>query len=149
MLLKYIVYYAALASALLLPALKPSVACAQTSKVLISPINPVDPKLEYRICGEPKRNADGSIKRSTAVINAYRRLYPCPATGLKTGACPGWAIDHIIPIASGGCDAVVNMAWMPEQIKSCSSDSCIDRWERTYYATPFGVIKGMPDTPSN
>ncbi len=103
---------------------------------------PVDPLRDYRICGEPARDKQGVIIRSTKVKNAYRKIHPCPANGSTNGAeaCPGWAINHIIPMASGGCDSVINMAWMPDQIKSCSSQYCIDRWERKYYGNPHGVI---------
>lgn len=102
---------------------------------------PLDPLREYRYCGPPERTADGRIKRSREVIRAYRRLYPCPATGQSAGPCPGWAINHTIPLASGGCDAVSNLDWMPTAIKSCARAECRDRWERTYYAEPRGLVR--------
>lgn len=89
-----------------------------------------------RYCGPPARDADGTIHRSTAVRASFVRLYPCPSTGEVSGACPGWAVDHVIPLSVGGCDAVGNMAWMPLAIKSCSAKSgvpCKDRWERDVY----------------
>jgi hypothetical protein len=106
----------------------------------------LDPKVEYRQCGAPARDSKGVIKRSSAVIAAYKRAHPCPSTGSysSAGDCPGWAIDHIIPLASGGCDSVVNMAWMPNEIKACAEQHCIDRWERNYYGTPHGIITWKP-----
>lgn len=101
---------------------------------------PIDPLKEYRQCGVPPRNADGSIKRSSAVIYAYRKAHPCPVTGKTDGACPGWQINHVIPLASGGCDSVSNMMWLPVQIKTCTALWCIDRWERKYYAVPYGTL---------
>lgn len=101
---------------------------------------PIDPLREYRQCGAPARLADGTIRRRSDVLTAYKRFHPCPVTGLSTGSCPGWQINHIIPLASGGCDAVSNLAWMPVQIKTCSSPYCIDRWERTYYGNPHGIV---------
>lgn len=94
---------------------------------------PVDPFAEVRYCGEPKRSASGQIVRSKAVLRAFQRLYPCPSTGLTTGACPGWAINHTIPLACGGCDSVSNLDWMPDEIKSCAEPWCRDRWERQVY----------------
>jgi hypothetical protein len=92
---------------------------------------------ETRYCGEPERYAaGGGIKRSSAVLKAFRKIHPCPATGLTTGACPGWAIDHVIPLAVGGCDAVSNLQWLPHQIKSSGDDAAKDRWERKVYANP-------------
>ena len=94
---------------------------------------------ETRYCGPPVRDAAGNIKRSTAVLNAFKRAHPCPANGQTSGACPGWAINHTIPLACGGCDSVANLDWMPDQIKSCAADWCRDRWERKVYAAdpPF------------
>lgn len=92
---------------------------------------------ETRYCGpEIRRDADGSIARRTDVLRAFRDLYPCPATGQTRGACPGWNIDHPIPLACGGCDAVSNLQWLPVEIKRCGSDKCKDRWERTVYCKP-------------
>lgn len=107
--------------------------------------DPISAFKEYRQCGEPLRNKDGSIKRSTAVLNAYKKLHPCPVTGLSGGACPGWAINHVIPLAKGGCDSVINLMWVPDQIKSCSKDTCIDRWEREYYGNPHGILEPRKD----
>lgn len=100
----------------------------------------LDPLTEYRHCGPPERNADGTIKRRRDVLRAYKKLYPCPATGLSTGVCPGWSINHVIPLASGGCDAVYNLDWMPDAIKSCARPECRDRWERTYFTDPPGIV---------
>lgn len=92
-----------------------------------------DPLVELRYCGEPPRNANGTILRRVDVLVAFRNLYPCPATGQKHGACHGWAIDHVIPLAVGGCDAVYNLQWLPTGLKSCSGTVCKDRWEREVY----------------
>lgn len=93
-----------------------------------------------RFCGAPERTADGAIKRSTTQRALFVRAYPCPATGAVSGACPGWGVDHVIPLACGGCDAPMNMQWLPLAIKSCSLASgvpCKDRWERRVYKTAF------------
>ena len=96
----------------------------------------LNPLTEIRLCGAPARAPDGSIKRSASVLKAFQLAHPCPSTGLKTGACPGWAKDHIIPLAVGGCDAVYNLQWLPDQIKSASGPYPKDRWERKVYADP-------------
>lgn len=88
---------------------------------------------ETRYCGEPPRDGRGRILRRSDVLDAFQRLYPCPATGERTGACPGWAKDHVIPLAVGGCDAVSNLQWLPLTIKSCMGKRCKDRWEREVY----------------
>lgn len=88
---------------------------------------------EPRYCGEPKRNARGEIVRRADVLRAFRAIHPCPATGAARGPCPGWSIDHVIPLACGGCDKVLNLQWMKNEIKSCAGASCKDRWERPAY----------------
>lgn len=81
---------------------------------------------ETRYCGEPQRTATGKIKRSAEVRRQFERLYPLPQ-GYDRSM---WQIDHVIPLASGGCDAVRNMQWLPTVIKTCADDDCKDRWER-------------------
>lgn len=89
---------------------------------------------ELRYCvTAPVRASDGAIARSASTIAAFKRAHACPATGLHTGACPGWAIDHVIPLDCGGCDAVSNMQWLPDPIKSASGVYPKDRWERRIY----------------
>lgn len=92
------------------------------------------PLEETRYCTvTPHRDADGSISRRADVLRAFRDLYPCPSTDQKRGACPGWNIDHVIPLAVGGCDAVSNLQWLPTAIKRCAGQACKDRWERWVY----------------
>lgn len=93
----------------------------------------LDPTIDYRYQAEVIRDSDGKTLRSTRVINAFKRMWACPSTGLHKGACPGWAIDHVIPLACGGRDAVFNMAWIPDEGKSCAADFCKDRYERKVY----------------
>lgn len=88
---------------------------------------------ETRYCGIPGRDAHGALKRRADVIAAFRKAHPCPATGQTKGACPGWAIDHVIPLICGGCDAVTNMQWMPNAIKSAAGALPKDRWEQRVY----------------
>lgn len=107
---------------------------------------PIDPKIEVRQCGEPPRAADGAIRRSAAVLYAFRKLHPCPLNGLRYGACPGWSVNHVIPLAKGGCDAVSNMQWLPDVVKSCSHAWCVDRWERNYWGDPHGIVV-LPSLP--
>lgn len=88
---------------------------------------------EHRYCGTPVRDNTGVIARSEKVKNEFRMEVPCPSTGKATGACPGWAIDHVWPLASCGCDSVSNMQWLPNTIKSCAGTDCKDRFERKVY----------------
>ena len=90
---------------------------------------------ETRYCGVI-RDAKGHTSRSRMVIAAFKRAHPCPVNGHTSGACPGWAIDHVVSLDCGGCDSVSNMQWLPDTIKSCAGSQCKDRWERRVYYSP-------------
>jgi hypothetical protein len=56
--------------------------------------------------------ADGEpIKRSTSAKRAFQKATPCPATDEPRGACPGYVIDHVVPLCAGGPDTPANMQW--------------------------------------
>lgn len=58
-----------------------------------------------------RRTPARHIQRSEAAKHAFETTYPCPATGKSSGACPGYVVDHIKPLACGGNDAPGNMQW--------------------------------------
>lgn len=55
--------------------------------------------------------ASGKVPRSRAARAAFQRQNPCPATGKKSGSCPGFVVDHVIAIRCGGPDKPSNMQW--------------------------------------
>jgi hypothetical protein len=111
---------------------------AQTTPIVLSPYK------DYAMTGQPPaRNADGSIKRDPKVIAAYRKLYACPSTDKFTGPCPDWALDHTRPIDCGGVDAVWNLTWMHNSIKSAKGPFTKDHYERRVYGGK-GVSPGCP-----
>jgi hypothetical protein len=57
------------------------------------------------------RDSHGKIKRSAAAKLAFEKQHPCPATGKAGGSCPGYVVDHVKPLATGGADAPSNMQW--------------------------------------
>jgi hypothetical protein len=104
----------------------------------------LEPLTEIRFCGPPARNSDGSIRRRADVLYAFRKAHPCPSTGRTTGACPGWSMDHVVPLASCGCDAVWNLQWLPNGIKSAAGGLAKDRWERRGYTCPLKKHRRTP-----
>jgi len=73
-----------------------------------------------------QRDSRGRIKRSPHARAEFEREHPCPVTGATSGSCPGYVIDHIIPLSCDGPDSPFNMQW---QTTEAASEK--DRWERT------------------
>jgi hypothetical protein len=57
------------------------------------------------------RDAQGRIARDPHARAAFQHAHPCPATGATSGACPGYVVDHVVPLKRGGADAPSNMQW--------------------------------------
>ena len=55
----------------------------------------------------------------------FKREHPCPANGHRSGPCPGYVIDHIVPFACTGADAPSNMQW-----QTTADAKAKDKWER-------------------
>jgi hypothetical protein len=69
--------------------------------------------------------AEAEYRRSQKAKVAFKRENPCPATGRDKGSCPGYIIDHIVPLACGGADAPYNMQW-----QTLAAAKAKDKWER-------------------
>ena len=41
----------------------------------------------------------------------FQRLNPCPANDARSGDCPGYVIDYVVPRCLGGPDEPYNMRW--------------------------------------
>ena len=54
--------------------------------------------------------------RETKVVREFRKSVPCPSTGHTDGACPGYVVDHPVPLCWGGPDAITNMAWQEQRL---------------------------------
>jgi len=52
-----------------------------------------------------------AAERDSAVRKAFQKSHPCPANGKRSGACPGYVVDHVKPLCAGGSDHVSNMQW--------------------------------------
>jgi hypothetical protein len=92
-------------------------------------------------------NVEAKIHRSATARTEFKQQQPCPATGKTKGACPGYVIDHVIPLACGGLDAPANMQW---QTKAEAAEK--DKWERIgceqqRKRNPRNVPTNSPATP--
>lgn len=71
------------------------------------------------------QTSNAKIHRDPHARTEFKHQQPCPSTGKKTGACKGWVIDHIKPLACGGADAPSNMQW-----QTVADAKAKDKWER-------------------
>ena len=71
-----------------------------------------------------RRDAHGRIARDPRQTNAFRKQQPCPSTGKSSGSCPGYVIDHVVPLKRGGADSPSNMQWQTEGAAKQK-----DKWE--------------------
>jgi hypothetical protein len=56
--------------------------------------------------------AQAEYARSKKALRAFVNQQACPSTGLHRLPCPGWQIDHIIPLKCLGLDDPENLQWL-------------------------------------
>jgi hypothetical protein len=61
-------------------------------------------------CTTCARDSSGRIARSSTARRDFQKARPCPATGKTSGSCPGYVIDHVVPLKRG-VDSPGNMQW--------------------------------------
>lgn len=50
-------------------------------------------------------------KRDAAAQATFMRQVPCPATRKTGGPCPGYVVEHIRSVCSGGSSSAGNLQW--------------------------------------
>jgi len=78
----------------------------------------------HRAAASVARDSHGRMERSTHAKNKFKKCHPCPSTGKSFGSCPGYVIDHVMPLKHGGADAPFNMQWQTTEEARAK-----DRWE--------------------
>lgn len=83
----------------------------------------------------------GDTRLSAAEVLSFKRAAPCPSTGLKRGACPGYEVVHMIPLCLGGQDKRENMAWL--SVEDNKIKTSID----VRHCREYRKIRDAPITP--
>lgn len=54
----------------------------------------------------------GVTKRSYIARSNFIKTNPCPNNlNIYKNKCPGYIVDHIVPLCAGGLDSPINMQW--------------------------------------
>lgn len=69
-----------------------------------------------------RASAPAPASRSWSARSIFRSQNPCPSTGRTSGSCPGWEVDHVIPLACGGADTPRNMQWLTQEANRRKGD---------------------------
>lgn len=70
------------------------------------------------------RDSHGKIARDPRQLNDFKKQHACPSTGKTYGSCPGYTVDHVVPLKRGGADSPSNMQW---QSNAAAKEK--DKWE--------------------
>jgi 5-methylcytosine-specific restriction endonuclease McrA len=62
-------------------------------------------------CASCVRDKRGRIQPNSEAKRAFQKEHPCPSTGSSFGGCPGYVIDHRVPLKRGGADTASNLRW--------------------------------------
>lgn len=79
-----------------------------------------------------------AAERSMVQRAAFKRANLCPATGRAAGPCPGFVVDHVVPLCAGGADHPSNMQW-----QTVADAAVKDREEKRSCAIYRGM-RGLP-----
>lgn len=73
-----------------------------------------------------------SLPAKAETIRSYKaradfaRAHPCPATDRRSPSkCPGYVIDHVVPLCANGADAPQNMQW--QTIRDAKKKDVLER----------------------
>ena len=95
-------------------------------------LTPLPREIEFREPGprllrEPATSSETRTARSTGAGRRRHRsaMTSLPSTGRTRGACPGYEVDQVRPLACGGPDAPSNMQWVTKaENRAKGSEGC-------------------------
>lgn len=78
--------------------------------------------------------AEGKTPRGWRAPMEFKNTVPCPSTGTVGLPCPGYVMDHIIPLACDGPDTPENLQW--QRIEDAKAKDKVER-ECWRYFSPY------------
>jgi hypothetical protein len=78
----------------------------------------------FAVCVALQISALAKQPRSASVKREFQLTHLCPTNGRTSGACPGYAKNHAVPLWCDGSDAVSSLQW--QTIRSAKAK---DHWE--------------------
>jgi hypothetical protein len=78
----------------------------------------------FSSCSTTLSESINTKKRDPAMRTLFLKQNPCPSTHKNYGSCPGYIVDHVIPLKRGGPDRPDNMQW--QTVEDAKQK---DKWE--------------------
>lgn len=78
--------------------------------------------------------AEAATHRGWRAPYEFKNTVPCPSTGTVGLPCPGYVIDHIIPLACDGPDEPENLQW--QKVEDAKAKDKVER-ECWRYFSPY------------
>ena len=85
-----------------------------------------------------------ALPRDEAQKRAFRRDNPCPVSGLKTGPCKGYEIDHTKALMNGGADKPKNMQWLKHEDHKVKTKADSSECKKSYLCKNKQIKKKLP-----
>ncbi len=85
-----------------------------------------------------------ALPRDATQKAAFRKENPCPSTGEKKGACPGFEVDHKKALMNRGKDKPENMQWLSKEEHKEKTKNDIDQCKKSYLCKDKRYKKELP-----
>ena len=85
-----------------------------------------------------------ALPRDSTEKAAFRKENPCPSTGEKKGACPGYEVDHKKALMNRGKDKPENMQWLNKEEHKEKTKSDIEQCKGSYLCKDKRYKKELP-----
>lgn len=89
-------------------------------------------------------NPAPATERDPKQRQQFHSQHACPSTGKYKGACPGFEVDHKVPLAAGGADRPGNMQWLSKSQHKAKTArerrNCVYACKRHHKRNPYRIM---------